>query len=227
MSDFVKNIVKLARKYRASEQDALHQILQQSKENQAIKNAWAMVFFIRDIFENPNNSHDRKYTDPKYQIENQGRNQNQTHYINRLNTEIGKSIVRNQKSQKLLKAITNKLMQTISIDGQIKTVARFIDKSDLIQSFNGEETEIIEQILQTKTIPAGQHGNFDKNRANDIKENWNSDVEKLVVYTRNTKSFCNQLYHMLTSYQFEDAFIDEFKMQIIECLKQWRIPAKK
>ena len=67
----------------------------------------------------------------------------------------------------------------------------------------------------------------DKNRANDIKENWNSDVEKLIVYTRNTKSFCNQLYHMLTSYQFEDTFIDEFKMQIIECLKRWRIPAKK
>ena len=60
MSDFVKGIVKLAKEYRASEQDALHQILQQSKENQAIKNAWAMVFFIRDIFENPNNSYDRK-----------------------------------------------------------------------------------------------------------------------------------------------------------------------
>ena len=91
-----------------------------------------MVFFIRDVFEHPNESNNRKYTDSKYQLENQGGNPNQAHIINRLNAEIGNSIVRNKKSQRILKNIVNKITQTISSNGQVKNITRYMDKSDLI-----------------------------------------------------------------------------------------------
>ena len=70
--------------------------------------------------------------------------------------------------------------------------------------------------MQTFTLCAGQHGNYDKNRANNKEENWKKDITKLLTYITNTKSFCCQLYHMLTSYRFEDAFVDDFKQQIID-----------
>ena len=63
MSDFVKGIVKLAKEYRASKKDARF-----SKQKQLPKycRQWQMVAFILDRFCNPQETLNKKYTDPQY-----------------------------------------------------------------------------------------------------------------------------------------------------------------
>lgn len=220
MSDFVKNIVKLARKYRASEQDARFsskhtQQQDTKKQNIARNNAKKKLLYIRDKFLNsPQIKEWQQYKTNGIHFH---------HAWGDHNTEISELV----KSPVNRNAIDNILQKITSNDYMIADILD-AENEDLtttqlrkkLPGFSRRQIDIIDEILSVIPKLPKDHMK-DQQQTNKAEIPPWEEMIGLLGDTTTIRDFCNGLRWAFTSYSFTTEDYSNFKTLVIRDLEQF------
>lgn len=201
MSDFVKDIVKLAKEYRASEQDALR-ISSVSKIQR--EQCWKNINLVRQHFNLPELKDDERI---------QSTSKTNAHHLwGIINPSLNDVIVQNDKRRKILQKIIseNKLNN--------------IDIENLQQStLNSIQLAIIYQILRTKRLRNPDHARQHKKTNQLIWENVLMNLQNINRYNDLFK-YVQQIFCEFKIYNTQ---VKQLTDAIKDILHSWQTPIKR
>ena len=219
MSDFVKNIVKLAREYRASEQDARFSSKrtpqQNNIQNVARQEAKQKLLYIRDKFlKNPQIKEWHLYSTKRIHMH---------HAWGDHNVEICE-LVKSSVNRNAINSIIQKLSahnynieDILDAENQDLTTSQLSKK---LPGFSRRQIDIIDEILSTLPKSPEDHMGDQKQTNKTEIPPWDKMIE-LLGETTTIRDFFVGLRWAFTSYSFTTKDYNDFKKLIIQQLEQF------
>lgn len=234
MSDFVKGIVKLAKEYRASEQDArfsrkriaiddytdselsqklLYEDKQQNvkKISQKNKILCQKIRFLLDKLQNPSSTSGCKFTDYKYTQKIADERKIDWHHITGLFNKEPSSTLKRKLNilDSIIKKITNNSLSF----------------KDVFQNklFTKQQIQLIDQLFNCRQRTPGYHVNQHKNINKAPMNSWENTIIASLAYD-NIRDFFEVIKQALLSFEISNKQIHTMKEDFVNYLLNWGNP---
>ena len=202
MSNFIQNIIKLAKEYRASEQDALR-ISSVSKKQR--EQCWANINFVRQHFNLPELRDDARIQPTS--------KTNAHHPFGIINPSLNDVVVQNDKRRKILqKMVKENKLNNVNIDN--------LQQSDL----SSMQIAIIYQILRTKRLRNPDHARQHQKGKEAI---WNNVITNLQENINRYNDLFKYVQQIFCQFKISNAQIKQIMDAIKEIVKSWQPPIKR